>query len=103
MSSGGQSSDVFFRFNLRCSVQSPQFDKLRKNLINAECVELFQEIIRVVRNIGISVFCHDVGDIFKNFKTFNADFAFVFIALSDFSFQCSKVLVNISAEFQTMS
>ncbi len=87
MSSGGQSGDVFFRLYLRCRVQSPKFNKLRKNFVNAECVELFQEIIGVVRNIGISVFCHYIGDIFKNFKALNADVAFVFITLSDFSFQ----------------
>ena len=59
---------MFFRLNLYSSIQSPQFDKLRKNLLNAECVKLFQEIIKVIGNIGISIFCYNVP--FSYFRFF---------------------------------
>ena len=63
-----QSGDVFFRLNLRCRIQSPEFNQLWQNFINTECVELFKPFIRVIRNIGISVFCHYVSNIFKYFQ-----------------------------------
>ena len=88
LSSGGQSGDVFFRFHLRCRIQSPEFDKLRKNLINTECVESFKEIIWIVGNIfGVSVFCHDVCDVLEYLKAFNIKFAFVFITLCNICFK----------------
>ena len=103
MSSGGQSGDVFFRFNLRCSIKSPQFNKLRKNFINTEGVELFEEVIRAVRNvIRISVFGHDKCDIFKDLKAFNIKVILFSIFLFNICLKLSKVLVDIPSELKTI-
>ena len=69
MSSVCQSGDVFFRLNLRCSIEAPQFNKLWKNFINTECIESFKKIIWTVGNIfRVSVFRHDVCDILEYLK-----------------------------------
>ena len=101
-SSVGQSGDVFFRLDLCFYVQTPEIDQLRQDLIDAERVKLLQPLVRWCRNGCIGVFCHDIGDVLKYLKAFNVQCRGILCIFSHRLLQCCKVLINISAKFQTI-
>nr|DAU83353.1 MAG TPA: hypothetical protein [Caudoviricetes sp.] len=101
-SSVGQSGDVFFRLDLCFYIQAPEVNQLWQDFVNAERVELFQPFIRRSRNGWVSVFCHDVGDVLKHFKAFNIQCGGFLCIFSHRLLQCCKILINISAKFQTI-
>nr|DAL75787.1 MAG TPA: hypothetical protein [Bacteriophage sp.] len=99
----GLSGEVFFSFHIGLHIQSPEFDQLRKHLINGKGVESIQPLFRCVRNACICMFCHDKCDILKHLQRKHVQIGTFLTVVSNGFLQCFQVLINIPLELHAVN
>ena len=95
--------EVFFRFYIRLDIQAPELDDFRKHLVDGEGTEFIKPFLRAVRDGGICMFCHDIGDVFEHLKREYIKVGRSFISVSYGFSKCIKVLIDIPVELDTVN
>jgi len=65
-----QLDELFFRFNIHFYIQSPQFNELRKYLVNRKGIKLIKPLFRGIRDGWVCVFGHNKSYILKHLKQY---------------------------------